>query len=494
LRTQKSPPCYNPTSMDKYNPIIGSHRSVPTNQRSLHITMNPVMWGLLVIFIITLSATVYLTYSVVRDATASRLNNNLPGLSITESPFVNNPEININAPLQSGNGPAATPWDGANRVTILIMGLDYRDWEGEGPSRTDTMMLLTMDPVTRTAGIMSIPRDLWVNIPGFDYGKINTAYFLGELYKLPGGGPGLAIQTVQNLLGVNINYYAQIDFAAFENFIDQIGGVDVNVPYEMTVDPIGPHNTVTLQQGVQHLDGPVALAYARNRETIGSDFDRADRQQQVVMGIFDKLTSLGSLPKLIANSPTIYNNLRYGIHTNLTLKETISLAWTAVQIPRDKIVRGIIGPDETTRTFTQDGLDILLPNMDAIRTVRDNVFSTTSGVSPTATEYVSSNDALRQAEAATVSILNATTTPGLASQTTDYLKSLGINVTNTGNADQASETTVIIDYTGKPYTVEYLVQLLKIQPNSIYSRFDPNSQTDIAILLGTDWAENNPMP
>jgi LCP family protein required for cell wall assembly len=480
--------------MDKYNPIIGSRRSVPTNQRSLRITMNPVMWGLLIIFIITLSATVYLTYSVVRDATASRLNNNLPGLSITESPFVNNPEININAPLQSGNGPAATPWDGANRVTILIMGLDYRDWEGEGPSRTDTMMLLTMDPVTRTAGIMSIPRDLWVNIPGFDYGKINTAYFLGELYKLPGGGPGLAIQTVQNLLGVNINYYTQIDFAAFENFIDQIGGVDVNVPYEMTVDPIGPHNTVTLQQGVQHLDGPVALAYARNRETIGSDFDRADRQQQVVMGIFDKLTSLGSLPKLIANSPTIYNNLRYGIHTNLTLKETISLAWTAVQIPRDKIVRGIIGPDETTRTFTQDGLDILLPNMDAVRAVRDNVFSTTSGVSPTATEYVSSNDALRQAEAATVSILNATTTPGLASQTTDYLKSLGINVTNTGNADQASEMTVIIDYTGKPYTVEYLVQLLKIQPNSIYSRFDPNSQTDIAILLGTDWAENNPMP
>ena len=186
--------------------------------------------------------------------------------------------------------------------------------------------------------------------------------------------------------------------------------------------------------------------------------------------------------------------MRYGIHTNLTLKETISLAWTAVQIPRDKIVRGIIGPDETTRTFTQDGLDILLPNMDAVRAVRDNVFSITSGVAPTATEYVSSNDALRQAEAASVSILNATTTPGLAAQTTDYLKSLGINVTNTGNADQTSASTVIIDYTGKPYTVEYLVKLLKIQPNSIYSRFDPNSQTDIAILLGTDWAENNTMP
>ena len=129
------------------------------------------------------------------------------------------------------------------------MGLDYRDWEGEGPSRTDTMMLLTLDPVSRTAGMLSIPRDLWVNVPGYDYGKINTAYYLGELYNLPGGGPGLAEQTVNELLGVDINYYAQIDFSAFENFIDQIGGIDVEVPYELTVDPIGPGNTVTLPAG-----------------------------------------------------------------------------------------------------------------------------------------------------------------------------------------------------------------------------------------------------
>jgi LCP family protein required for cell wall assembly len=457
--------------------------------------MSPVMWGLLLIFLVTLAATVYLTYSVVRNAAASHLSaSNLPGLSLTEQPFANNPEINVNAPLQSDNGPEPVPWDGANRVTILVMGLDYRDWEGEGPSRTDSMMLLTMDPVSRSAGMLSIPRDLWVNIPGFDYGKINTAYFLGELYNLPGGGPGLAIQTVEALLGLDINYYAQIDFAAFENFIDEIGGVDVEVPYEMTVDPIGPGNTVTLEQGVQHLDGPTALAYARNRDTIGSDFDRADRQQQVIMSIFDQITSLGSLPKLIANSPTIYNNLRYGIHTNLNLKETISLAWTVSQIPRENIKRGMIGPNETTRTFSADGMDILLPNTEAIRAARDEVFSISSGTSPLATEFVSNDAELRQAEAATVSVLNATTTPGLASETTDYLKNLGINVTVTGNADERSDTTVIIDYTGKPYTVNYLVQLLNIPANSIYSRYDPNSETDIAVLLGVDWAENNTMP
>jgi hypothetical protein len=110
------------------------------------------------------------------------------------------------------------------------------------------------------------------------------------------------------------------------------------------------------------------------------------------------------------------------------------------------------------------------------------------------TEYVSSDADLRQAEAATVSVLNATTTPGLAADTADYLKNQGINVTVIGNAEEAADTTVIIDYTGKPYTVNYLVQLLNIPANNIYSRYNPNSETDIAILLGVDWANNNNLP
>ena len=115
-------------------------------------------------------------------------------------------------------------------------------------------------------------------------------------------------------------------------------------------------------------------------------------------------------------------------------------------------------------------------------------------MAPAATEYVSNPEELRQAENATVSVLNATMTPGLASQTSDYLRDQGINVLVTDNAEEQSDTTVIIDYTGKPYTVQYLVDLLNIEPNSIYSRYDPNSQTDIAILLGIDWADNNSMP
>jgi LCP family protein required for cell wall assembly len=416
---------------------------------------------------------------------------------LTEPPSANQPqpEINITVPLQSDNGPTPLPWDGANRVTILVFGLGAcGDCAPGDPTQTDSMMLLTMDPVSRTAGILSIPRDLWVNIPGFDYGKINQAYFIGEIYDLPGGGPGLAIQTVEELLGIDINYYAQVDFSAFENFIDEIGGIEVDVPEEISVDPIGPHNTVTLQPGVQVLDGPVALAYARNRDTFGSDFDRAGRQQQVALAIRDRVFSLDMLPNLIAKAPTIYNELRNGIHSNLSLQEAISLAWTAAQIPTENITRGIIGPNETTRSFSPDGMDILLPDMDAVRSVRDQVFATTGGVAPVATVYVGDPEELRQAENATVSVLNATTTAGLAAQTTDYLRQQGINVTLTGNAQERSDYTVIIDYTGKAYTVQYLVDLLHIQPNSIFSRYDPNSEVDIAILLGADWADSNTMP
>jgi len=139
------------------------------------------------------------------------------------------------------------PWDGKSRVNILIMGLDARDLEDTAP-RTDTMILFTLDPVNLTAGMISIPRDLWVKIPGSDYNKINTAYSIGESYKLPGGGPALAVKTVEDLLGVPIQYYAQIDFEAFIKFVDHIEGVKVNVPYRMQLDVVGTQNPCGLTQ------------------------------------------------------------------------------------------------------------------------------------------------------------------------------------------------------------------------------------------------------
>lgn len=478
---------------DEHVIIVMKMNHVP-NHRSRSGKMSPIMWGLLIAFLLAALLTAYLTFIVVREIVlAQNLPSILKPLQIKtkvpgEQPF------SVSSPLQGPEGPTPQPWDGAERVTVLLIGLDQRDWEdgGAGPSRTDTMILFTVDPTTKTAGMLSIPRDLWVYIPGFEYGKINTAHYLGEVYSLPGGGAGLAVKTVEDFLGVKINYYARVDFVAFERFIDELGGIEVDIPEEITVDPIGPRNTVTLSPGLQTLSGPVALAYARNRDTIGGDFDRAARQQQVVLAIRRKILNLNMLPTLVAKAGTLYSELASGIQTNLSLEEIIKLAWLAAQIPSENIRQGIIGPDQVTFSTSPDGLDILLPNPDKVRLLRDEIFTETGPASPAQT--AGDLTELMKAENASVSVLNATYTAGLAAQTSDYLKGLGVNVTNTGNAQELSEYTTIIDYSGKPYTVQYLVNLMKIQQNRIFSRYEPNSEVDIVILLGADWASTNTMP
>src|SRR5258706_117478 len=143
-------------------------------------------------------------------------------------------------PIIVPEGALPPAWDGASRINILFLGLDARDLiVNEGPPRTDTMMLFTIDPVSKTAGMLSIPRDMWVNIPGFGYSRINTAYPSGEGNQLPGGGPGLAMKTVSQFIGVPVDYYVQVDFSTFAKFIDYLGGIDVYVEQNLTLDLTG---------------------------------------------------------------------------------------------------------------------------------------------------------------------------------------------------------------------------------------------------------------
>jgi LCP family protein required for cell wall assembly len=405
-----------------------------------------------------------------------------PGSTAEPAPAV--PEV---------SGPTPIPWDGTSRVTILLMGLDYRDWQsGETDSRSDSMWLLTIDPVSKTAGMMSIPRDTWVQIPGGDYGKINTAYFIGEAQKLPGGGPGLAVKAVEAFLGVPINYYAQIDFQAFSDFINELDGVWVDVPAEIKVDPIGKGNTVTLQPGRQRLMGDIALGYARNRYAGGSDFERSKRQLQIIMAIRDRVFQPNYLPIVIAHSGRLYNKLAAGIHTNMTLNDAIQLALLAQQVKPENIHKAIIGPNEEIDATSPDGQAIEIPIYDRIRLLRDQVFTTGGPLSPSAVGQDPA--ALAKQENAKIEVQNGSGGfPGLAERTSSYLKSLGLNVTGTDNGKLTSST-LLIDHTGKPYTLSYLVNVLHVGPNGVISRYDPNSPVDVTVVAGQDWAIKNPMP
>jgi len=396
------------------------------------------------------------------------------------------------------------PWDGASRVNILFMGYDYGDWSADRkcPCRTDTMIVFTLDPLSHSAGMLSIPRDMWVDIPGFDnYNKINVANFLGDLYKLPGGGPELAIKTVENFLGIPIQYYAMVDFTTFEKMIDTIGGICLVIPEEITIDPLGPHNTETLPAGPDCFNGPETLAYARMRHTANDDMDRAARQQQVIMAIRDKLLSPGNLLNLVAQAPTLYNELSGGFNANLSLNDALRLAVFAKDISLDQIQKGVIDytmcqPGQVT--VNGEVQDILKPFPDKIRALVDQIFSSGS-MKPMATGDPTQ---LMQQEAARVLIINGSGVDGIASRTDEYLKAQGMNVIGYGNMDEypdkyawppLPDRTMLIVHAGKPYVMKYLMALMQFtSQNQLVVDFDPNATADVTLAVGADWANSMP--
>jgi LCP family protein required for cell wall assembly len=391
--------------------------------------------------------------------------------------------------------PTPDPWDGKSRVTVLVLGVDSADWQSPdrvGPPRSDTMILLTVDPLSKTAGILSIPRDLWVSIPGIqEPSKINTAYRFGELYKMPGGGPGLAMRTVEALLGVPINFYVRVDFDAFQGFIDELGGIDITIPQEIKIDPVGPGNTLVLQPGKQHLDGATVLAYARNRYTANDDFDRMARQQQVILAVRDRVLSLSMLPRLVLKAPALYAKVQQGVQTNISLQQAIQLAWLAQEIPSGNIKAASIGLQDVTFSKSPDGEDIYIPIASRIQAERDKIF--TSSYVGSAQQGMST-DELIQAEASRISIVNESGDPALGDQTAGFLKARGFNVVQVGQGSSTRARTRLVEQTYDPYTTRYLINNLKISPGEIYEQFQTQPDADIVLYLGQDLAADNLFP
>jgi LCP family protein required for cell wall assembly len=390
-------------------------------------------------------------------------------------------------------------WDGASRVTVLLIGLDYRDVEAnQGPPRSDSMILLTIDPVTKTAGALSIPRDMWVNIPGFGYGRINMAYYYGEGSKLPGGGPELARKTAEQFIGVPIQYYAEIDFNTFVEFINLIGGIEIHNNEDLRLDPIGAgKDKVRITCcGMRLLDGEKALAYSRYRKGDDGDVGRSRRQQKVILGIRNRVLSPENFPVLLGKARQFYEEFSAGIKTNMPFDMGIQLGVLARDIPVESIKWGVIdytmvSLDETT--LGGEAASVMKPLPDKIRVLRDEVFTTGGAISPMA----ASGDpaALMQADASRVRILNGSFSPGLDVSTGNYLLTQGVQVTEVGTTDQAYDRTVVVLYAPKLYTLKFLQSLFRIDSNAqIVIRPDPTSSADVEIRLGNDWANSNPMP
>ena len=451
-----------------------------------------VVWGLGGAFVLLAVLSALLVFSTVRGIASSWTGVGFPSIFSSEQ----------DSPEQVGEGTPAslaapdlvdnTPsWNGVDRINILLLGLDFRDWQsGDGPPRTDTMMLVTIDPIAETAGMLSIPRDLWVEIPGFEHNRINTAYFLGEANRLPGGGPGLAMATVENLLGVEVKYYALLEFSTFERMIDEIGGIDVLVPERMKISPIG-EQSYWLDAKPHHLDGPATLAYARARKTDGGDFDRADRQQQVIMAVRDTIFELDSMPTLLAKAPILYQELASGIHTNLSFDEMVSLGLLAMKVNPSEVEKGVIAPPEMVLLETHfDGAQVLKPIPDKMRALRDEIFTGTGAIAPTVQDIQATEAA--QVEKARLSILNGAGIEGLATETAEFLTGQGLNIVEISNADRHDydKSRLIVHSQNYPYTLRYLTEMLGLTEGQILRPVYPLPDVDVAVVLGWDWVNS----
>jgi hypothetical protein len=195
---------------------------------------------------------------------------------------------------------------------------------------------------------------------------------------------------------------------------------------------------------------------------------------------------------MIAKAPALYNDLAEGIRTNLTLNQMISLGLLALQISPEKVSQGVIAPPDmvTLESVTYGGeqAQVLKPVPDQIRLLRDQVFAATSAIGPSIS--VEDPAVAAKSENAKVAVLNGAGEEGLASRFADALQALGFTVTEIGNADRMDyPTTRIVDYTGNPYTAQYLVDLMDLTQSQVLFQTQPDNEVDLALVVGYDWQE-----
>jgi LCP family protein required for cell wall assembly len=224
--------------------------------------------------------------------------------------------------------------------------------------RSDTIILTQFAPWQRRITLLSIPRDLWVTIPGYGENRINTAHFFAEGEQV-GSGPFKTIETIQQNFGINPKYYLRIRFEGFKDMVNAMGGLDINLPEEMAGYLPGRH----------HLSGNKALAFARHR--LGSDdFFRMEHGQFLVKAAFQQMLLPWKWPRL----PAVILAFLRSVDTNIPLWQMPRLALAALLAGPNRIETHIITREMVTPFTTDQGANVLLPNWDSINTLLADLF------------------------------------------------------------------------------------------------------------------------
>jgi LCP family protein required for cell wall assembly len=257
----------------------------------------------------------------------------------------------------SGETFAPPKWEGKERVNILLLGGDSRGLKSNELPRSDSMMVASVDPVTKKAQLFSILRDTYVKIPGQGEDRINTA--------ITYGGPNLAMKTVGDLLGIPIQYYVYTDFEGFIALVDAIGGIDLDVEKDMKYsDSEDDHiYDINLKKGYQHLDGKTALQYVRFRHDATSDFTRTERQRKFLQAVAQKMQTTSSLIKM----PKILSSIDPYIDTNLSVTTMVKLASLGYEVKAQGIESKQLPPNSLIQEKTVRGASVLTANKDKLQ-------------------------------------------------------------------------------------------------------------------------------
>ncbi|TVY01856.1 LCP family protein [Paenibacillus cremeus] len=257
----------------------------------------------------------------------------------------------------TGGAYSPPKWEGKQRVNVLLLGGDSRGLKKNEIPRSDSIMIASIDPVTKKAFLFSVLRDTYVKIPGQGEDRINTA--------LATGGPNLAMRTVSDLLGIPIQYYVYTDFKGFIALVDAIDGIDLDVEKDMkyTDAEDGHEYDINLKKGMQHLNGKTALQYVRFRHDAMSDFSRTERQRKFLQAVAQKMQTTGSLIRL----PKILSSIDPYIETNLTTTDMLKLGSLGYEAKTEGMVSQQIPPTELLVEKRVGGAEVLSVNREKLQ-------------------------------------------------------------------------------------------------------------------------------
>ncbi|TAK04959.1 LytR family transcriptional regulator [Patescibacteria group bacterium] len=343
-----------------------------------------------------------------------------------------------------------------DRVNILLLGMG--GWGHDGPLLTDTMIVLSVKPSTGQAALISVPRDLLVEIPGYGWRKVNHAHALPENEKA-GTGSAVAAETIGKTLGMKIAYYVRVDFRGFVKLIDQLGGLTVTVDRSFTDAQYPAGNdevqTVSFAKGTQKMNGETALIYARSRHGgngEGSDFARSARQQKILLALKDQVLSADTLsnPKKVA---AIFDVARSYVQTNVQAWELLRLADVAQKVNPGELTHLVID-DRAGGLLVPanvEGSYVLVPRGNDYKILAaavNDIFAAQDAAGDAAPK----TNGLAVAEPIRIDLQNGTKVAGLAARASNLLVERGYAVAAVGNAaKQNYERTVIYDLSGGRY-------------------------------------------